>query len=201
MRELLVLLSGVLVAGALTVGVRLANTPQEVHDEAPEVRRVRVKPVRPAPATCPEDEETRRLLAEVQQETQLVEREADSLERRREMLGAALPDELPAHVRPAAVTATVQALLPSGAQVVWSCETVPCSGAVALEPEQVQPLQEALEAEYPGSTQPHEIDGHTVLFFSVDPGLTEREHRARLYFLGRHNRGMVQEELRELLSR
>jgi hypothetical protein len=217
-RRLLVA-SAAAIAFAAMVGARWTriDPAATAHPTAQPVpsSRVRVRPQRAAAPACPDAEATR-LLADVRREVDVVQLEASTFDRRARMLGAPLPDDLPDDVQPDMVAARVRDVLPEGAELVLACDTIPCSGAVVLDPSasgqrDAEAFRAALEEAWPGAAYPpSQVDdlGHatedraaaTVVFFSVVPQLETPEHRARLHFLSKVSRSRANDRLRALLA-
>jgi hypothetical protein len=200
-------------AAVATVGGRFALRPEPPSPppSTSEPRRVRV-PV--ADLDCPElPADLSDYLRDIRVETAMIEAESAGLELRRGLLGEDLPADLPESIQPDVVAEVVEALLPEGAEVLWQCDAIPCSGMVVLDApddaalDELAAFADALEREYPDAVahEPLRIDdeGYAIgegaaaaIHFQVLPTDLEEAHEARLYWLSRYARKMPLEAYR-----
>lgn len=216
MRLALLALGGFVVAAGLTMGARWPTDTVEI-SEAPKgskkARKTRIRMVR---TDCPgglEGFDTQ--LADLAAETARVRAETVGLGQRADSIGEAWPEALNEGLEPDDVHAAVAELLPDDAMVEWDCDAVPCTAMIVLRdagPERAASLREALEAQFPGSTQaPWPVDREAyatydpaaaigqALVVQAMPELTEEAHKAWGYYAARHPRRVVREAMRTQL--
>ncbi len=213
MKLALLALGGFMVAAGVTVGARWPSDPVEEAAAPTTSNRARKTRIRMVRTDCPGGlEGFDAELADLAAETARVRAETLGLAQRADSIGEAWPEGLNHGLEPDHVHAAVTELLPDDAMVEWDCDTVPCTAMIVLPddgPGRAASLREALEAQFPGSTQaPWPVDREAyatydpeaavgqALVVQVMPELTEKAHKAWAYYAARHPRRVVREAMR-----